>query len=104
MSDSLEVHRVITQVRAPNGKLNDHGQVCEGRYTLADGKVTLTDVNGKPVRDAKGNTYSRKIEPGGNAKAVAAKLTREFRLVLLGKTISAAEFSRPIEYPKSGII
>jgi hypothetical protein len=78
--------------------------VCEGRYILADGKVTLTDIDGKPVRDAKGNTYSRKIGPDGNARAIAGKLTKEFRLVLLGKSAPASGFSGPIAYRKNGSV
>jgi hypothetical protein len=54
--------------------------------------------------DATGKTYSRKLEQDDSAKAVAGRLTKEFRLVLLGKTNSAAGFSRPIQYPKSGIV
>lgn len=105
MSDTLEVHCVTVQIRAANTKRNDPGQISYGYYIVSENKVTLTDAAGKPVRDATGKTYSQKLGPDDSAKTIAGRLTKEFRLVLRGKTNSSAVgFSRPIQYPKSGIV
>lgn len=105
MSDTPEIHRVIVQIRAPNTKPNDPGQVCEGRYIVSEGTLTLVHPkDGTPVRDATGKTYSRKLGPDDDARIIAGFLTKEFRLVLRGKTNSADGFSRPLSYPKTGMI
>lgn len=96
-----KVHVCFAQISAP-GKYDSDGQVCEGRYTISDdGVVTLTDYDGKPVRDKQGRTYERK--PGANETPhqVAQRLTRHFRNVLLGKDPDSAPARSPISYPQS---
>jgi hypothetical protein len=103
MSNMPEVHPVTVQIRAANTRRNDPGQISYGYYIVSESKVTLTDAAGKPVRDAQGKTYIQKLGPDDSAKQIAGRLTKEFRLVLLGKTNTAAGFSRPLSYPKINV-
>ena len=101
MSDKPEIRPVIVQIKPPGDR--DEGQVAEGRYVVADNVVTLTDRAGAPVRDSDGKTYSRKLSEGDNPHVIAGRLTKEFRLALLGKTKIKTGFSGPIAYPKTGV-
>src|SRR3954462_10288424 len=47
-----EVKRVIVTIKKPNAATNDRGQTTYGYYTLADGLMTMTDGEGKPMRHA----------------------------------------------------
>jgi hypothetical protein len=96
-----QVHTVWAQVRAPRS--GDPGVVVEGAYTVADGVVTLTDREGRPVRDGDGKLYTRKIENGDTAKAVAARMTKQFRTALSGGDQRVSGFSGPIRYPRFGV-
>ena len=99
-----EVFHVSTQVRAPRGR-NDPGAVVEGCYVVSvDGVVQLTDRQGNPVRDQHGKLYTRKLEKGDIAKAIAARLTKDFRLMLRGKDGRVNGFDRPIRYPKLVVV
>ena len=79
----------------------------EGRYIVeetADGcVVTLTDKAAKPVRDHLGRGYSHKLNDNesANAHQWAQRLTKQFRLVLLGKDATAA--GTKLNYPKVGL-
>jgi hypothetical protein len=99
-----EVYSVIVHIKLPSRVLPT-GQVAYGRFTFADGVVTLTDFDGNPVRDEHGKLYTRKLESGAtlaDAEYAAGFLTKEFRNVLLGKTPSGERFSQPLDYPKRG--
>ena len=101
MSDKPEIRPVIVQIKFPSNR--DDGQTAEGRYTVVDNTVTLTDRTGTPVRDRDGKTYFRKLSEGDNPHVIAGRLTKEFRLALLGKTKFKTGFSGPIAYPKTGV-
>jgi hypothetical protein len=52
-----------------------------------------------------GKTYTCTLEPGAtlvDAENAAARLFKEFRLVVLGKTPSSERFGGPLNYPKRG--
>src|SRR5215468_1105690 len=106
MPDKVKVRVVFAQVRAPQESDGSDGQVVEGRYIVeetADGwVVTLTDKAGKPVRDHLGRTYSHKLKENDSASAHAwaQRLSKQFRLVLLGKDATAA--ATKLKYPKIG--
>jgi hypothetical protein len=97
-----EVKTVFVQIERP-GKINPKGRVAEGRYIEADGMVTLTDRDGKPVRDDRGKMYSYKLKDGDNPHAIAGRLTKEFRLALRGEKPSTG-FSSPINYPNTKVV
>jgi hypothetical protein len=63
--------------------------------------VTLTDRAGNPVRDDDGKTYVCKIAAGDDPHVTAQRITREFRLALLGKSKTASDFNGqlPIQKP-----
>jgi hypothetical protein len=96
----MKLHRVTVQVRAP--KEGDPGAVVEGRYTLEDGVVTLTNHIGTPVRDHDGKTYSKKLEDGEAGHVIAGRLTKEFRRARRGEQKQVNGFSGPIKYPDHG--
>jgi hypothetical protein len=75
------------------------GVCAEGAYIVTDGKVTLTDREGKPVRDPNGKPYSQPLKEGENPRVIAGRLTKRFRSVLRGKP-GVSGFSSPINYPR----
>jgi hypothetical protein len=90
MSD--EVHKIIIQTRAPRGK--DPGKIAEGWYCVnADNFVVLTDMEGRPVGDAK-----RHLGPGGDARLISSRLLRQHQ----NARSSSGTFAGPIRYPKIG--
>jgi hypothetical protein len=101
MADKPEVFTVYSEVRRPRG--GDHGAVVEGAFTVTDGVVTLTDRHGNPVKDQHGKAYTKKIANGDSAKTIAARLTKDFRLMLRGKE-RVDGFDRPIRYPKLVVV
>src|SRR5262245_11940129 len=78
-----EVHQVWVQIKPPSS-LYPTGKAAYGFYVVVDDVVTMTDQSGKTAEDAEGRTYSEKLEPGGDAQAVAARLTKKLRAALLG--------------------
>jgi hypothetical protein len=101
-SDKPEVKIVVVQISRPS-PTNPNGVSGEGRYIVADGHVTLTDRDGKPVRDKDGKICSQKLNEGDNPRVIAGRMTKNFRAVLRGdkKPGSVSGFSQPIYYPKS---
>jgi hypothetical protein len=98
----MKINRVTAQVRRP--KEGDPGAVVEGRFTLEDGIVTLTNHIGSPVRDHDGRTYSKKLEPGEDPYIIAGRLTKEFRRARRGDKHHVEGFSGPLTYPRNGSI
>ena len=98
----LTVFSVTTQIRPP--RYDDPGQVSHGKFTFVDGVVTLTDHDGNPVRDGEGRLYTQKLDTidHNDALNAAGRLTKEFRLALMGKTKEQERFSRPLNYSKRG--
>lgn len=95
-----EVKRVFAQLNRPTER-NPLGAVVEGAYVFADGVVTLTDRNGKPVKDEDGKNY--KMPVGDNPPdIIAMHLTRKFRNARRAKKGAVAGFSGPLNYPKLG--
>ena len=92
-----EVFTVYAQVRRPRG--DDPGAVVEGAFTVTGDVVTLTDRQGVPVRDQHGKAYTKKIANGDSGKTIAARMTKDFRLMLRGKDGRVNGFDRPIKYP-----
>jgi hypothetical protein len=100
-TDKPEVKVVFAEVRRPRDA-RDPGAAVEGRYITADGVVTLTDQAGDPVRDEHGKLYKHTLAPNDNPHAVAAGLTKSFRLRLRGKDggrVAGFE-TGPLRYPK----
>lgn len=75
----------------------------EGAYILAEGVVTLTDRNGKAVRDKDGKKYQLPVGDN-NPDIMACILTRKFRNALRGKKGGVAGFNRPLGYFNPGKI
>jgi hypothetical protein len=69
-----KIHTVFAQVRAPKESDGSDGVVVEGRYIVAGGVVTLTDLAGAPVRDQHGKFYKQKLRDGESAHVIAARL------------------------------
>jgi hypothetical protein len=103
-----EVHQVYAQLEPPS-KHNPAGRVVLGYYVLVDDVVTMTDQSGKTAEDAEGRTYSEKLEPSGDAQAVAARLTKKLRSALRGDRPkgfggSGSGFGRRLKYDNRGIV
>jgi hypothetical protein len=80
------------------------GRFAAGAYILDGNILTLVHpVEGYPVEDSHGKRYTYALPDNFlpvDVENDAARLTREFRLVLRGRTPSNEQFSRPLEYPK----
>lgn len=96
MSDEPEVKTVFAQIRRPSK--DDEGQVVMGFYIIEDGAVFLTDKDGTTVREF-GRYFSQKLCKGDDPRVIAARLTKELRNALLGKSPTTAGFSKPLVYP-----
>jgi hypothetical protein len=96
-----EVHKVTIEIKKPKG--NFPGQVAFGYFTYVDGVVTLTDPKGVPADDGNGRRYIQRGIAPGHERNVACNLTRQLRDALRGSSPSGlkADFSGPIEYPRS---
>jgi hypothetical protein len=102
MTDKPEVRTIFAEVRRPRGL--DHGAVVEGAYVVEDGAVVLTDRTGVPVRDERGKHYRHVLTPNDNPRAIAARMTKEFRSALRAKDQRRDGFSGPIHYPKIKVL
>ena len=95
-----EIQQVPVQLRSPSG--DDPGRVTVGFYIIEDGKLTMTDENGKPVRSPiNGDPYVHRLRPEDNAAAIASVLTKRIRSALRGDD---GDFNRRIEYSNAGIV
>jgi hypothetical protein len=68
--------------------------------------VVLTDRDGVPVRGERGEFYRHTLAPDDNVRAVAARMTKDFRLRLRGKDgggRSGFEHG-PLRYPKIKVV
>jgi hypothetical protein len=100
MSD-IKVHTVFATITLPKDS-DDTGTVCEGRYTVIDNVVTLTDHAGKPVLDQHGKKYTHQLKDGDDAKLFASRMTKALRLTLLGKDPDRVGARSELKYPKIG--
>jgi len=62
----------------------------------------MTDPKGEPAVDGEGRTYTHKLAPGDDAYVIAARLTKELRSALRGKSAGPSNFGGPINYPPKG--
>lgn len=95
-----EVHRVIAQLAPANKDTGHPGQVTYGYYTVEGDKLTMTDVEGRPIRDDRGDYYTQTLFPGDVAARVAQRLTKRIRERRVG---AANTFTRRIVYAPLGI-
>jgi hypothetical protein len=65
------------------------GAIAEGNWELADDKVVVTDLEGRPIG-------SEKLKPGDDPVVVARRILRQGR--------SRKDFYREIRYPARGIV
>jgi hypothetical protein len=101
-----EVRQVIAHIHPPSPRIPT-GQVAYGFYTVSDGLLTMTDAKGNPATDDEGKMYTRRLAEGDDAETIAARLTKELRLALQGKSRPVAGFGAPLNYPsnkKLGIV
>src|SRR5262245_7577149 len=101
MTDKPEVHQVYAEIKAPSRHL-PAGQVSSGYYIVVDGVVTMTAPDGEPAVDEHGKTYTHKLAPGDEPAVIAARLTKQLRLALRGKSGAPGGFSGPLNYPRRG--
>ena len=97
----MKIHQVEVQIEPPKDQFP--GRTVQGKYLFEDGIVMLTDHLGIPVRDRDGKAYSKKLEADEDPRAVAGRLTKQFRTARRGEKGQDANFNRQIVYPKSGI-
>jgi hypothetical protein len=97
-----KVYTVFATVSLPKDA-DDTGTVCEGRYTVIDNVVTLTDHAGKPVLDQHGKKYTHKLGAGQDAKMFAGRMTKQLRLALLGKDPDRVGARSELKYPNLGL-
>lgn len=95
-----EVKEMIVQVRAPNGRPGDYGQATSGFYRVDEnGRLTMTDENGVPVRRKNGELWTHLLRPEEKAEVIARILTKQIRAAIHG---DSAGFHRRIECPNVG--
>jgi hypothetical protein len=92
-----EVRRVIAQIALANKHTRHPGQVTHGYYTVEGDTLTMTDVEGRPIRDNRGDFYTHKLAPGDEAGRVAQRLTKRIREGRHGK---ASTFTGQIVYAR----
>jgi hypothetical protein len=101
VTDKPEIFQVGIQIRGPKG--DDPGQISRGHYHVTDGVLTLVDPKGNVAQDDNGKIYSAKLAPNDDPQIIAGRLTKQLRDALRGKGAPPSGFSRPLDYPKSGI-
>jgi hypothetical protein len=91
-----EIKSVIVTTAKPTGP-GDLGECAEGFYTVANGILTMCDIDGRPLRDDNtGRRREIKLLPGDDEKGVARKLTlQQYRA---SNREEVAGFHRPIRY------
>lgn len=101
MPDSLEVKSVVAVVSNPIGK-EDTGICAEGFYTRDGDTLTMTDRDGRPLRDDNnGERITVRLLPNDNEKSVAKRTTLRLYRAERGDETSSA-FTRRIDYPSRG--
>ena len=103
MTDKPEVHQVYAHIHLPS-PWHPAGQVARGHYIVVDGVVTMTAPDGEPAIDESGKSYTHKLAPNEEAHVIAARLTKELRSALRGKSSGPSNFGGPINYNNKGIV
>ena len=95
-----EIKSVIVTTAKPSGP-GDLGQVAEGFYMVTNGILTMTDIDGRPLRDDNtGRRREMKLLPGYDVAGLAKKLTlQQYREA--NRDVMAG-FGRTIRYPDRG--
>jgi hypothetical protein len=110
MSKKPKIFFVKPQVEPPSSRYPS-GRNADGAYILEGNVLTLVHpTEGYPVEDAQGKHYTYTLPDNFLPVDVtihAERLTKEFRLVRLGKTprdpgSGTRGFGRPLKYPKGG--
>jgi hypothetical protein len=65
------------------------GTIAEGHYDLIDGKVVVTDLQGRPIG-------KEEAEPGDDLRVLAGRILRRGR--------AQRDFFRPISYPPLNLV
>jgi hypothetical protein len=91
-----QVHHIQAQLEPADGSFP--GQVTEGYYVVDDGILTMTDAGGGAV-EIDGRRFTVTLGPDTNARAIAARLTKQIRLALNPKT----DFNRRVRMPDLGL-
>jgi hypothetical protein len=95
------IKSVIVITGNPSGK-GDLGTCEQGWYKVSDGILTMTDCDGKSLRDENtGRRIELRVLPGDDEKALAKRLT--LKAYRTEHRDEMAGFHRPIRYPKTGL-
>lgn len=92
-----DVQSVIVQIRAASP--GDAGQITTGFYVVQDGVLTMTSPDGIPVNAA---LYRHTLAPADNEKRIAAVLTKQIRMQMMGETVPG--FTRALRYSSAGVV
>ena len=79
--------RIIVQTEAATE--TSPGAILEGHYNLIDGKVVVTDLQGRPIG-------SEEAKPGDDPTLIAKRILRRGR--------AQRDFFRPINYPPLSLV
>ena len=109
MSDTKpEIHSMMVEIEPPSSR-HPGDRFARSTFTLINDVVALCHPDsGVPVQDPHGREYKYALPPDcatlADARIHAGRLTKDFRLVLLGKTKSSERFSRALDYSRDGSI
>lgn len=81
---------MLIQIRAPDERTGDLGEVADVRYRVTGNRLVVEDVG-------TGKQYSGTVGPGDDIKAAVRKLVR-------AKHGELGAFYNPIRYPRRGIV
>jgi hypothetical protein len=93
-----DVKQVIVETSSPRD--GSSGEVAFGYYTVENGKLTLTDERGKPLRRGSGVTVTHTLREGDNPQSIGVVLTRG----VLTERVGQSNFNRPLRYPDFGVV
>lgn len=96
----MKINRVVVTIYPPREADNFPGQVEEGYYLREDNVVRLVSHAGVPIARRNGKTYSKTLAAGESPYMVAGRLLKEHYHSRREKN----QFSRPLHYPKLGIV
>lgn len=99
------IHKMLVTINLPCTRFPD-GRNSDCAFIHVGDVVSLCHpVSGVPVQDPNGKEYKFTLPAGStfvDARIHAARLCKDFRLALYGKTPSNERFSRAIVYPRDG--
>lgn len=93
------IKSVVITTAKPSGP-GDLGQVAEGFYFVENGVLTMTDRDGRPLRDENtGRQHTVRLLPGDDEKWEAKRKTLQLNRA---NRDEMAGFHRPIRYRNLG--